>query len=186
MQFKWRKWNRAIHRDLGYIFFFTTIIYALSGIAINHRDDWNPNYRVVVYEKELKQDLPQSKLSRQATKDLLSSIDDDLVYRSHYYPNQSTLKIFVKDGNVRVDIESREVLIEITKRRPILAPMNYLHYNPIRWWTYFSDVYAGALALLGISGLFILKGKNGITRRGAWLTGVGVVIPIIFLLVYFY
>ncbi len=47
MAFKWRKWNRAIHRDFGYLFFGMTIIYALSGIAINHLDDWNPNYKVV-------------------------------------------------------------------------------------------------------------------------------------------
>ena len=37
--------------------------------------------------------------------------------------------------------------------------------------------------LLAITGLFILKGKNGITRRGAWLTALGIVVPIIFLLI---
>jgi len=41
---KLRKWNRIIHRDLGYIFFGMSIIYGLSGIALNHIGDWNPDY----------------------------------------------------------------------------------------------------------------------------------------------
>ena len=36
MALKWRKWNRAVHRDFGYLFLGMTIIYALSGIALNH------------------------------------------------------------------------------------------------------------------------------------------------------
>ena len=41
----WRQGFRAVHRDLGYIVVSLTIAYALSGIAVNHIDDWNPNYR---------------------------------------------------------------------------------------------------------------------------------------------
>lgn len=187
MDFKWRKWNRATHRDLGYIFFFTTIIYALSGIAINHRDDWNPNYRIdISTDQVVFPETESGKLSKTQIKELLETLDSDFVYRSHYYSNSRTLKVFIKDGNVLIDTLTGEVLIEQTKRRPILAPMNYLHYNPIKWWTYFSDAYAVALTLLALSGLFILKGKNGITRRGAWLTGIGIVIPVVFLILYFY
>jgi uncharacterized protein len=35
------------------------------------------------------------------------------------------------------------------------------------------------LILLAIGGLFMVKGKNGITRRGALLTAAGLIIPII-------
>lgn len=182
----WRKWNRVIHRDFGYIFFFTTIIYALSGIAINHRDDWNPNFRVEVDEYSFEKSFTKEDLSKEKIKLLLSEIDSELTYRSHYFPSSEEVKIFVKDGNVIIDLTNGETVIEETKRRQILAPMNYLHYNPVKWWTIFSDIYAGALILIALSGLFILKGKNGITRRGAWLTGIGILIPIIFLIIYFY
>ena len=40
------------------------------------------------------------------------------------------------------------------------------------------------LLVLAITGLFVLKGKNGITGRGAWLTGIGILIPLVFLLLY--
>ncbi len=47
MAIKWRKWNKAVHRDFGYFFFGMVIIYSLSGIAINHIKDWNPNYVII-------------------------------------------------------------------------------------------------------------------------------------------
>jgi hypothetical protein len=53
-------------------------------------------------------------------------------------------------------------------------------------WTYFSDLYAVALLFLAVSGLFVLKGKNGLAGRGKWLTAIGVIIPIVFLLIYKY
>jgi len=63
--------------------------------------------------------------------------------------------------------------------------VNFLHLNESKkLWTWMADLYAIALALLAITGLFVLKGKKGITGRGAWLTGAGVVIPVVFLLMY--
>ena len=44
MYMKWRKWNNILHRDLGYLFFGLTIIYVISGISLNHKHNWNPNY----------------------------------------------------------------------------------------------------------------------------------------------
>ena len=42
-----RKLSHALHRDIGYLCIGLTLIYALSGIAVNHIRDWNPSYRVV-------------------------------------------------------------------------------------------------------------------------------------------
>ncbi|MGO2479734.1 MAG: PepSY-associated TM helix domain-containing protein, partial [Pseudoalteromonas sp.] len=42
----WYKLNRSLHRDIGYFCIGLVIIFAISGIAVNHKDDWNPNYRV--------------------------------------------------------------------------------------------------------------------------------------------
>ena len=33
---RWRAWLRAVHRDFGYLAVGLTMIYAFSGIAINH------------------------------------------------------------------------------------------------------------------------------------------------------
>ena len=43
---KIRRLIRLLHRDIGYIAFGLTIIYSISGIAVNHVSDWNPNYSI--------------------------------------------------------------------------------------------------------------------------------------------
>ena len=43
---KWRKFNIIIHRDLGYLCFGLTILYVISGVAVNHIHDWNPTYEI--------------------------------------------------------------------------------------------------------------------------------------------
>ena len=41
---RWRHLFRVVHRDIGYVAVALTLAYGLSGIAVNHIDDWNPNY----------------------------------------------------------------------------------------------------------------------------------------------
>ena len=41
---KLRRLIIATHRDIGYFFAGLTVLYAISGVAVNHIDDWNPNY----------------------------------------------------------------------------------------------------------------------------------------------
>ena len=184
MAFKWRKWNKAVHRDFGYFFFGMVIIYALSGIAINHLDDWNSNY--VVISEDIQIDPPGSKIDKAEIKKLLEPFGEADNYKSHYYPNDEIIKVFIKDGTIYFNLISGNGLIEKTKRRPLFREVNYLHYNPIKYWTWFSDIFAGALILIAISGILIPRGANGITKRGAWLTLFGILIPIIYLFIYFY
>ena len=42
--FQWRKWNKILHRDIGYLSVAMVVIYGVSGIAVNHIGDWKPNY----------------------------------------------------------------------------------------------------------------------------------------------
>jgi hypothetical protein len=180
---KWRKWFRVIHRDFGYLFFGVTLVYAISGIAINHLDDWNPNYIITT-------ENIQTKLGHGASKaeilDMLETHHERSNYKNHYFPDKSNLKVFLKSGSVYVNLSSGKGLIENNKRRRIFREMNYLHYNPVKWWTWFSDLYAGALVVLALTGLFIVRGKKGITGRGAWLTILGIIIPIVYLFIYYY
>ena len=72
---KLRKWNRIIHRDMGYIFFGMSVIYGLSGIALNHLDDWNPNYIIKIREVIL-EDLPSpGPISKQEASGIVDRID---------------------------------------------------------------------------------------------------------------
>jgi uncharacterized protein len=59
----WRNQLRSLHRDLGFLAVGLTVIYAVSGIAVNHIDDWtggDPSYsnyrRLHVIEQPLPED----------------------------------------------------------------------------------------------------------------------------------
>jgi len=184
MIFKWRKWNKAVHRDFGYFFFGMVLIYSISGIAINHIHDWNPNY--VIITEDINVTPPGLDINKADIKKILEPFGEADNYRSHYFPNNEVVKIFIKNGVVYLDLIDGTGLLEKTKRRPLFREVNYLHYNPIKYWTWFSDIFAGALIILAISGIVIPRGANGITKRGAWLTILGIVIPGIYLFVYFY
>jgi len=184
MALKWRKWNKAIHRDFGYLFFGMTVIYALSGIAINHRGDWNPNY--IIVEKTIQESPIDHRLDKEEVKELLAKYDEADAYLKHYYPGETRLKIFLKGGTAVIDTETGEGSIELTRKRPLFREMNYLHYNPTVYWTWYSDIFAGALVILAISGIIIPRGSDGITARGLWLTLLGIAIPLVFVFIYLY
>ncbi len=42
----WRRWNYVLHRDIGFLCIGLTLLYAISGVAVNHIAQWNPSYRV--------------------------------------------------------------------------------------------------------------------------------------------
>ncbi|SRR6056297_2209851 len=182
---KWRKLNRIIHRDLGYLFFGMTVIYALSGIALNHIDDWDPSY-IIRNEQIQVDDLPKerSKIDKKLAQKITADYVDKSNFKNYYFPQPDQLKIFIKNGNITIDLNTGKGNIETSKKRPVFFEVNYLHYNPKNLWTWFSDIYAVSLILIAVSGLFILRGKQGITGRGAWLTAAGVIIPLLFLLLY--
>ena len=183
MKIKWRKWNRVIHRDFGYFFTGTTIIYALSGIALNHMKDWNPNYVIQTREIELDRSYNSEEITKPVILGILDTNGIIENYKKHYFPEEDYLKIFIDGGSVYINLRSGKGLLETISRRPVFYQVNFLHYNPIRWWTWFSDIFCVALILVTISGLLIIRGKNGITGRGWWMTTLGLGIPIAFLII---
>ncbi len=184
---KIRKLFRVLHRDLGYIFFGMTLIYSVTGIAINHINDWNPNYIIttkkIIVNKQLL--APSTPVSDNLIKKILEETGEGKNYKNFYFPDKKNLKIFIKGGSVFVNLDSGECYLEKIKRRPILRELNFLHYNPTFVWTIFSDIFVISLIIISFTGLFLIKGGKGITGRGAWLTAIGIIIPIIFILVYF-
>lgn len=179
---KFNYWNRVIHRDLGYFFVGMTIIYALSGIALNHIKDWNPSYIIGNESFTFPEVKGNTAVTETVVNDLLSKIDLQGRYKSHYYPKPSILKIFIEGGSLQIDIPTGDGQLELVSRRPVFYQVNLLHYNPGKWWIYFSDFFCGSLILLAITGLFIVKGKNGIKWRGMVLAALGIIVPVIYLM----
>jgi uncharacterized protein len=179
------KWNRVVHRDLGYLAVGLTLIYAISGFVVNHVQDWNPNYEI----SHIKTNIGKVELSTgnldEIVRDILNKLSLSTNYKTTFRPEPDILRIFLKDNTIEVNFTTGDVVQEIVKTRPLVYEMNFLHLNhPKKAWTYVADLYAISLAILAITGLFILKGKQGIRGRGAWLTIAGFVLPMIFLWLY--
>ena len=178
------KLNKILHRDIGYFFFGMTIIYAVSGIALNHRHQWNPNYIITSEEFIAEPGISPQQIDKEFALKKLEELNIDSEYKTHLVAGDN-FRIFVRDGSVNIDLVVGTGSYEIISKRPVFNQINFLHYNtPRKLWTWFSDIYAGALVILAITGLFVIRGRNGITGRGAWLTGLGIIIPLLFL--YFY
>ncbi len=174
---------RILHRDIGFFFVGTSIIYGLSGIALNHAADWNPNYSVDYQRFNTDIDLRKSSETKENVLKLLDEIDNRKNYKKHYYPNRAQMKIFLKGGSyIAVNIDSGEGEIERLKKRPVFYQVNYLHYNPHAWWKWFSDIFAVALIFLAVSSLFMVRGKKGVNGRGGIYVVAGVLMPVIFLI----
>ena len=182
---KWRKLNRTLHRDIGYFFFGMSIIYGISGIALNHIDDWDPSYNI--RNEAIRVD--PAGIGRDLTADqargVLQEVGVRERYKSHYFPREDLLKIFVKGGSVNLNLRDGNGVIETVSRRPVFFEFNFLHYNnPKFLWTWFADIYGAGLVIMAITGLFMIQGKKGLTGRGKWYLAAGILIPIVFLLFY--
>ena len=179
-----RRWNNALHRDIGYLCVGMTLIYAISGIVLNHfkaGDFQHPDYSKSF--TNLTVPLPKNgNVDQQYVFSVLDRVDSRGNYKSHV-PGEGYVQIFLKNGSLYIDTRSGEAQLEKKTTRYIIKEFNLLHYNNLKkFYTWFSDIYAAGLIIIAITGLFVIRGKNGIIGRGAWLTAIGILLPALFLI----
>ncbi len=178
---RWRGWLRAIHRDFGYLAVGFTLIYALSGIAINHIKDWDPNFH------SSERSLTIAPIPADATDDAAVALviaatgtgKPDDVFRAG-----DEIRLGYSDGTAVTAIgDTGQVTVQAREARFFLRVANWLHYNRgKKAWTYVADVYAVMLLYLAISGIFMIKGKLGLKWRGSILVGIGIAAPLAYVL----
>jgi len=167
--------NRVIHRDLGYLMVGISLVYGISGILLNHLSGKDPAFRTEAKTIQLPANLTDNELSDVWKEDKslpnlkrIMRIDD----------NHSRLFL---DGGVGIYNSAKGYLdYETHKKRPLIYWINRLHYNKVKGWWPVADIFAGSLILLAITGLFMVKGKRGIAGSGKWYLIAGILIPVIF------
>ena len=152
-----RKWSRLIHRDLSFFFAGMVLIYAISGIVMNHRDTINPNFSIERKEYKIAEKLPGKEgMKRENVLTLLQPLGEEGNYTKHYFPKADIMKVFLKGGsNLQVNVRTGEAVYESVTRRPLIGAMARLHYNPGQWWTYFADIFAVGLIIITLSGVLL-------------------------------
>jgi hypothetical protein len=175
---KWRPWLRAIHRDVGYFVVGLTFIYALSGLAVNHIADWDPNFHQIDRTHELGRALSGS--DDQIKSQVLSSLAIDEP-ASEIYRAGNSLEIVLESRTLHVDTSSGHVVEEGQQPRFFLRLANWLHLNRgKKAWTIVADGYAIFLLLLATSGLFMIPGRKGLLGRGALIVTAGALLPALY------
>lgn len=173
---RWRGWLRAIHRDVGYLAVGFTVIYAVSGLAINHIKDWDPNFTSLektVTIAPIPADLPDDEAVKRVLAAAGTGTPDD-VFRAG-----DEIRLSYQSGaQVTAIGDTGEVTVQARTPRFFLRVVNWLHYNRGKAaWTYLADAYAVLLLYLAISGMFMIKGRLGLRWRGLALVGLGIAVP---------
>lgn len=181
---KIRKWLRILHRDFGYFIVGMTIVYGLSGIFLNHRHDFNPDYNIII--TDFTAELPEKPdWTNEEIKQVLIAVNPDVVYKKHYINNEGNIKVFIENGETVINSKTGAARMQYLQKRPIIFQMNKLHKASIgSLWKWVSDGMAVILIFVAVSGLFLLKGKRGFGRWGWWWMLAGIVIPLFFVVFY--
>jgi uncharacterized protein len=178
---KIRRFNIATHRDLGYFFSSLIIVYCLSGIALNHIDDWNPDFIIHKETVAIKGDYKGKKLTKTDIEKFGKLVGEGS-YKIYDSPTSDQVKIYYDNASLHLNFSTGKGEYERVSRRPIFYHSNVIHRNSVRGWKWASDVFAFMLIAINITGLFILKGKHGLGGRGKWLIAAGALPPIIALI----
>ena len=180
---KLRRLNVATHRDLGYFFVALIVVYCLSGLALNHVDDWNPDFVFTKTEVTLDRAYTRAEVDS-PTLQSFGALVGEKSYKVADFPTQDQVKIYYDNASLHVNLATGNAVYERVSRRPIFYHTNVLHRNSLKGWKWASDIFAVLLIVLSLTGLFVLKGKYGISGRGKWLVAAGFLPPIVALLIY--
>lgn len=202
----WRRTLVVLHRDIGFLSLGLTLVYGVSGIAVNHRADWNYNQSVsqetrrIGAPAELLAQLPDARrqaiaasldvLTREEERRLVEAIrvaiNRPAAPRNAFWRGPDRLSLFFGTGDedvVDYQPSSGEVQHTVRRDRPLLRDLNFLHLNEAKGaWTFLADAYALCLVFLGLSGVLIVRGRHGLRGRGGLLTLAGILLPIVVVL----
>ncbi|MGC4116655.1 MAG: PepSY-associated TM helix domain-containing protein [Myxococcales bacterium] len=204
---RWRARLVTLHRDLGYLAFGLTLVYAVSGIAVNHRHHWNYNQSAersqtrVGTPAELLASLPQARRDELAqdpgaiAKDeepaLVAALGQKLGRsappKNAFWRGPDRFSVFFDTGDRdTVDYDPATGIARhlAMKDRLLFRDVNFLHLNERHGgWTWFADGYALILLFLALSGVIMVRGPKGLLGRGGILLALGVALPLAAVLV---
>lgn len=181
-----RRINHALHRDIGYLCIGLTLIYGLSGIAVNHLQDWNPNYTMERAVSKIPPSSYRGVVSETMVLDMLRLIGERPAYENIFQSDPESLTVFVDGRVIQFHLPTGVVEHERVKRRPVWHALNFIHLNHAKkTWTWVADVYAAGLILLSLTGGLALLSKGKFRVRCLVLSIIGILIPIIPLLLYY-
>ena len=198
---RWRARLHLWHRDVGFLVVGLTLVYAVSGIAVNHRHHWDYNRskeevtsQIGTPVELLRDQVPEGDIQPdpgQLARDhedllvqrILAAVEREGTPHKVLWRNPQRLSLFFGEGDTdTVDYVLYKGTAEhtIVRDHPIIRQFNFLHLNEPRGvWTLIADAYAVLLLFLALSGAIIVKGRRGLRGRGGVMLVIGLLIPLV-------
>lgn len=175
-----RRYLRPLHRDFGYLIVGLTFVYAISGLAVNHIDDWNANYVTYTKTHQLGT-LPNN--AQRATQQILTRLQIKDKPSDSFRTAKDELELTFKNKTLVATLSTGQVEERGRDARFFVKAANWLHLNRgKKAWTYIADGYAVLLLFLALSGAFMLPGRKGLLGRGGILILLGAAVPTLYVL----
>ena len=176
---QWRALLRALHRDFGYLVVGLTLIYGISGLAVDHIGDWDPSFANYQAAHEL--GPLQAADDDALAADVASKLGIRETPREVYRASPTQVDVTYDKRSLHVNPETGHVDEEGQSPRFFLRTANWLHLNRgKKAWRYVADTYATVLLFLATSGLFMIAGKKGLFGRGAVFVAIGAAVPVLY------
>lgn len=176
---KLRPLLRALHRDAGYLGVGLTVVYALSGIAVNHVKDWDPSFASYEHTHQLSASTKLTGDDASIARSVLAELQIEEPAREVYRESDDQLDITFDQRTLHVTLATGVVLEQGQEPRFFLRAANFLHLNRGKpAWSYIADGYAVLLLFLALSGMWMLPGRKGFWGRGGLLVLLGAAVPI--------
>lgn len=173
---KVRKWIRILHRDIGFVMVGLSLVYGISGILLNHMEHKDPSFKT----KERNLTFAKGLTPEEFNETWQSGPDRPKL--NNVGEIAGKYRLMIQGGIGEYDPQTGLVQYQTSKRKPIAYWLNRLHYNRVKGWSFMADIFAGTLIFLAISGLFMVKGKHGIAKRGKWYLLIGLLIPLLYII----
>ncbi|HAI76420.1 MAG TPA: hypothetical protein DCM08_09240 [Microscillaceae bacterium] len=172
---------RNTHRDLAYFYLGLIISFSISGIALNHREVWQP-IRYTYQAEEFQYAFEANAAIDEALAKKISArfgLEKD--YRG-FRMNGKKLRITYHNDMIEIDTQTGKGLRETYRKRPVIGQMSFLHVTTSNYWIWYSDIFGLAMLTIALTGTFITSGKYSFRNRGWKLTALGVIFPLLFLI----
>lgn len=172
---------RGTHRDFGYFFVGLIIAFAISGIFLNHRGQFNAReYTTSVEPVTIAVPASPDRVN-DAFVDSLSGVWDLRSSFRGWRMREGTLRITYDNVRFEIDMQTGKGEKESFRKVPFIAQFMQLHQDTSDWWIYYSDVFGLGMLTIATTGMFIQKGSKSFRKRGWIIAGIGIIFPLIFL-----
>ena len=177
-----RKWCRTFHRELGFLAVGLTLVYAISGIAVNHAHHWDANYSRT--REEFVIEAPGTGPTSEIEPVVMERLALTEPVKSTWRARGTQFQVFLENGGIDVNLATGEAVRHGFAKRPLLFDLNFMHLNSGKApWTGIADVYGGMLVVMALTGIFLVRGRKGLSGRGGILMALGFLLPIVFAVV---